>query len=245
MRIGILQADSVLPQFQDIHGDYPAMFVRLLSEPAGDVTFCHYDVTRCEYPSKMGDCDGYLITGSRRSVYDDEPWISALGAFVVRLHEAEVPTIGICFGHQLIAHVLGGKTARADVGWGVGIHRCLVYEQREFMLPGAATVGLIVSHQDQVKTLPEGSRLLAGSDFCPIAMFEFGSMLGIQGHPEFDRRYSRDLMDMRQETLGPNKYRAGVASLMDSPDSDLLGRWMVQFIKAQLQADGPANAVNQ
>lgn len=224
----------MLPRFQEDHGDYPAMFVRLLSQAYGDLTFGHYDVTAGEYPEDPHDCDGYVITGSRQSVYDEEPWIIALGRFVVHLYEAGVPTVGICFGHQLIAHVLGGLTARADVGWGVGIHRSQVYEHRDFMVPSAADVSLIVSHQDQVKALPRGATLLAGSDFCPNAMFECGSMLGLQGHPEFDRRYSRDLMEMRQQVLGEDKYSAGVASLADALDSDLLARWIVRFIQHHL-----------
>ena len=71
-----------------------------------------------------------VITGSKKSVYDDEPWIHDLSNFVLQLHEHKKKTVGICFGHQLIAQALGGRTEAADAGWGVGIHEnqgCLYY----------------------------------------------------------------------------------------------------------------------
>ena len=78
MIVGILQADSVLPQYQAAHGNYPGMFERLLS--THDVQCKHYNVEAMEYPD-IDECDGYLITGSKSSVYDDEPWIVRLSEF--------------------------------------------------------------------------------------------------------------------------------------------------------------------
>ncbi|MFN3238443.1 MAG: glutamine amidotransferase-related protein [Pseudomonadales bacterium] len=128
MKIGILKADSVLEQFQPEHGDYPDMFVRRLGDNAPEsVEFATYDVEHGVYPNHMDDCDGYVITGSKKSVYDDEDWIRALEAYVVELHEHLKPLIGICFGHQLVAQALGGKTEAAAVGWGVGVHESTIH----------------------------------------------------------------------------------------------------------------------
>ncbi|MFT5561975.1 MAG: GMP synthase-like glutamine amidotransferase, partial [Litorivivens sp.] len=87
MKIGILKADSTLPQFQDEFGDYPDMFVaRLSANSEVELNFETYDVEHLVYPETIDACDGYIITGSRKSVYDDEAWIHDLEDYVRLLH---------------------------------------------------------------------------------------------------------------------------------------------------------------
>ena len=220
----------MLPQFQPAHGNYPEMFVQLVSRVAPGMRFRHYNVENHEYPRQPGECDGYIITGSRMSVYDDAPWIRELGEFIVRLHETKTRTVGVCFGHQLIAHCLGGKTEVSS--WGVGIHESDIVRNAAFMDPPLRRLRLIVSHKDQVTALPKGAEVLASSDFCPIGMFQLGGhMLGIQGHPEFGKQYSEDLMDYRRDLLGEEKLMTGIASLAKKPDAQLVGQWMVNFLR--------------
>ena len=172
MRIGILQTDSVREEFQDAFGDYPGMFRSLLSQAAAEaarpVEFAVYDVERGHYPAGVDACDGYVITGSRESVYADLPWIARLSDYVRTLHEARRKTVGVCFGHQLIAHALGGETRAADAGWGVGVHQVRIVGQAPWMQPARRAVSLLSSHKDQVVRAPPGARLLGSNDFCPI-----------------------------------------------------------------------------
>jgi len=90
MRIGILKADSVRDEFQSQFGDYQGMFQRVLDSVAEDaLEYRTYDVLAGDYPESIDTCDGYVITGSRESVYDDQEWISRLGNFVIALHERQ------------------------------------------------------------------------------------------------------------------------------------------------------------
>jgi len=233
LTIGILQTGSVQTEFQPRFGDYPAMFEALLRRTApapGELGFRLWRCEAGEVPA-AADADAYVITGSRHSVYDELPWLPALVERVREILAAGRPVVGICFGHQLLAHFFGGRTARAPQGWGVGVQRATVTRQADWMVPAADEVRLLASHQDQVTALPEGAECFAGSDFCPLAGFTVGDqVLTLQGHPEFSRDYAAALLDARRELLGPAVYERGVASLAEATNEEVMARWIHNFI---------------
>lgn len=236
LRIGILQTDHVREAFVDRHGDYPDMFHQLLHAAALEAgipvpAFLDFDVQHGHYPACVSDCDGYVITGSRDSVYDDRPWIRELESFVLTLHQQRQKLIGICFGHQLIAQALGGETRPAAVGWAVGVHSSRVLAAPAWMQPHSKEYALLSSHKDQVTRLPDGAVRLAENDFCPNAAFTIGDhILAIQGHPEFAKAYSADLMAFRRDLLGETVYQRGLASLEAPIARERVGQWMLSFL---------------
>lgn len=233
MKIGILQTDSVREEFQPAFGDYPDMFMRLLNQATNTpLTFEIYDIVAEQFPKEIDDCDAYLITGSRFSVYEDLAWIHRLRNFVVALDAVQKKLVGICFGHQLIALALGGKAELAQVGWGVGAYTSEVTKMASFMEPTLSKFTALVSHQDQVTSLPEGAECLASSDFCPFAMIQIGNhILTFQGHPEFPVDYSRGLMEVRKDVLGESIFIEGIQSLIKKTDERILARWILNFFK--------------
>jgi len=232
--LGILKADSVNPDLQVTHGDYTDMFQSIFRVADPTLTFNIYDVLASQYPDNIDECDGYLITGSRHSVYEPLPWIQRLGEFVVELHSARKKLLGICFGHQLVAHVLGGRTAKSDRGWGVGRHVTRLYDASHPDWP--SEFALLSSHQDQVQEPPPDAEIIAQSDFCPIAGMMLGQhILTLQGHPEFTRDYARDLLGVRREVLGESLYQAGLASLAEDVHQLEVARLILAFL-----FDGPS-----
>ena len=233
MHIGILQADRVDSAHRARFGDYPAMFADTLRGGLRPkATFEFFDVRHGRYPHRIDDCDGYLITGSRASVYDDDPWIAQLIEFVGELSDAGIKTVGICFGHQLIAQALGGTVGQASAGWGVGVHTWKVVRRESWMRPAMAEFRLLASHQDQVKTLPPGAHLLASSKFCPYAAFVLGDhMLAMQGHPEFTKAYAEFLMHKRRPLLGA-AFEPGIRSLEQLTDAGVIAGWISAFLAA-------------
>jgi GMP synthase-like glutamine amidotransferase len=236
--LGILKADSVNPDLQVQHGDYTVMFVSVLGEADPALRFQIYDVTQFEYPDDLDDCDGYLITGSRHSVYEPIEWITRLGEFVVELNAAKKKLVGICFGHQLVAHVLGGRTAKSSKGWGVGRHETTLLDPSRPQW--SSEFGLLSSHQDQVQSLPQQARVIAQSDFCPIAGMAIGDhIVTLQGHPEFTKAYARDLLGVRRELLGETLYQQGVDSLDEEVHQDRVALIITDFL-AEAAADTAA-----
>jgi len=234
MKIGILNTDAVNPEFAAEFGEYPDMFARLLQAVKPELELISYEVVTGEYPEDIDEVDGYLITGSKLSVYDDVPWIHALKNFIKKLHESKKKTVGICFGHQLVAEALGGKTGPADQGWCVGVHSIKLNADATDYGLCDDEIQLLSNHKDQVQELATDGRLLASTDTCPMAMTAVGDhILTIQGHPEFDKGYARALLDMRREILGDSLYQDAVSSLTEGTDETRVASWIIDFVAGQ------------
>jgi GMP synthase-like glutamine amidotransferase len=228
MRIGLLMCDHVRPEFRDIAGDYPDMFAAWLPQ----ATLVPFEVVHGEFPVDINICDAYLCTGSKYSVYDDEPWIHMLQRFVQVLHEREKPYVGVCFGHQMIGQALGGRVEKAAVGWCVGVHRFTVHKREDWMDPYQPEFNVLMMCQDQIVELPPGAEVLASTADCPIGMIRVGrTVLGLQGHPEFPLEYERTLMQDRVGRIGAEKVDIGLASLGQGLDDLVLAAWMATFME--------------
>lgn len=232
MKIGILKSDDVYPVLAQEYGEYPDMFINLLSKVDPNLHFVIYAVQHGEYPAHIDDVDAYLITGSKASVYDDAGWIHQLIDFVRKLHEAQKKLVGICFGHQLVAHALGGRTAKSEKGWGIGRHSYQLTEQAAEFAPPGEEFSILASHQDQVVEPAEGAEILASSDFCPVAMTRVGDhILTFQGHPEFNPDYAHGLMDVRRDLYNDTLYNQAVDSLTLPLDQLQVAQWIVEFLR--------------
>lgn len=231
MKLGILQCDAVAAELQPEFGDYPDMFRRLLSAADADLTFTTYNLTRDELPATPADCDAWLFSGSKCGANDETGWIHRAADFVRQLHAQRRPTIGICFGHQLIARTLGGRVERA-AGWGVGVHTTRMLQQQPWMQPARDELALLVSHQDQVVELPPGAVQLATHPFCANDMYQLDQhILAFQGHPEFPKGYARTIMERRRERIGESTFQQGMASLKQATDGAVAARWISGFLR--------------
>ena len=98
---------------------------------------------------------------------EDLPWITVLGEFVKLLHQRKKKLIGICFGHQLIASVLGGEAGKASTGWKIGVKVASLNGDFVNKFSGTERFKLLYSHQDQVFKAATGARILASTPGCP------------------------------------------------------------------------------
>ena len=228
MKIGILQCDDVSDEFLPEFGNYPAMFESLLGAIAPGLEFVTYRALDGELPHSHDACDGYITTGSRYSVNDNLAWIADLERFVAALAEAKKKFVGICFGHQLMAKVLGGQVT--DLGWAVGMSCNTVDVKKAWMDSSQDSLNLVVSHRDQISELPPGVEVLASNNFCPNYMIQFGNeMMSVQGHPEFSKAYSSALMEKRKDVIPAPLIAEGRASLAIDADDRLMAQWIVNF----------------
>jgi GMP synthase-like glutamine amidotransferase len=179
---------------QKYDGHYEDFFIKGLSAADASLSFKSYRVFENDFPRDVNECDAWLITGSVSGVYEDLAWIKRLLSFVQAAYAADVPLIGICFGHQLIAQALGGHVIKSPKGWGLG-RQC--YDlHADFEGVNDKKLALYAIHQDQVVEVPPQAQVLASSAHCPIAALRYkGRALSFQPHPEFSREFETDLID--------------------------------------------------
>lgn len=231
MNIGLLECDHVDERFRPIAGGYREMFEALLRPHLPGLRFTYFDVCHAQLPKAADECDGYLCSGSRFSVYEQLDWIEALKSFLRTLHHGDRKLVGICFGHQAIAAALGGEVTRAPQGWGIGVQAMNLVRQEPWMQPPRATCRLQHMHADQVFQLPPDAVLLGSGEHCEVSMFRVGeSLLGIEGHPEFPAAYSEALIRDRAARIGEQTAQAGLASVNRPTDASVVAQWIVRFL---------------
>ncbi|WP_372876329.1 amidotransferase [Pseudomonas sp.] len=236
LSICILETDHIRPELVEQYRGYGWMFQQLFAQQPIAAEFEVFNVIQGQYPDAGRRYDAYLITGSKYDSFGDDPWLQVLRGYVLARYAAGDKLLGICFGHQLLALLLGGKTERAEQGWGLGVQQYQVLEQRPWMQPRAEALSLLIIHQDQVTQAPANATVLAANAFCPIAAYQIGEqVLCWQGHPELVADYSRAILDIRKEHWGEQVCRQAMASLEQAHQGTLVAEWMMRFV-AQDQA---------
>ena len=237
LTIGILLTDHVLDDLQPKHGDQDDFYFKIFGEADINIKLKIYDVTLNNYPSDMDECDGYLITGSKLSVYDDVKWIKDLEQYIRVLNEQKKFLLGVCFGHQLIAKALGGEVCKAEIGWVTGLQSYTFHHNFPWLSDLNQDVKLIHSHQDQITKLPDQATLVASSKNVPIAMYYIDDhIMSIQGHPEFTNEYAYDVVCKRRDIIGEELFKKTEESLLNEVSSYLeVTNWWIEFFKYQFK----------
>jgi len=132
------------------------------------------------------DVEAIILSGSEACLSrpEDRPFFTGLASF---LREVDLPVLGICFGHQLIAHAFGAPVV--DMGRVVEGPEEVVVEEPDIIFSSwdrGDKILVAESHRDMVAQLPEGFELLAKSASCPIEAMRHAlrPIYGVQFHPE-------------------------------------------------------------
>ncbi|HEX6664575.1 MAG TPA: glutamine-hydrolyzing GMP synthase [Gaiellaceae bacterium] len=161
----------------DLGGQYAQLIARRVRECRVYSELVGHGVTPEQVRAR--DPHALILSGGPASVYaEGAPHVDPA------LFDLGIPTLGICYGMQLMALDLGGAVDRTGVSE-FGKTELTASESELFAgLPDEQTVWM--SHRDSVKAPPAGARVVAGSSSTPIAAFEERErgLYGVQFHPE-------------------------------------------------------------
>ena len=181
--------------------------------------------------------DGIVVTGSASLVTDRATWSERTTTWIAEVARTEVPMLGICYGHQLIAHALGGEVADNPRGRQIGTTDITLTEEgkRDPVFGGLGDVLHVpVSHMQSVTVLPDGARLLGTTSADPHHAFAIGDHIwGMQCHPEFDTSIVRGYIEERSIAIAAEGLDPDALSrdCVDSADGTLLLRRFADRIR--------------
>ncbi|RLE24999.1 MAG: glutamine amidotransferase [Acidobacteria bacterium] len=165
------------------------------------------------------DIEGVVITGSPAMVTQRLDWSEATAEWLRRAVPSGLPILGICYGHQLLAHALGGRVAEDPSGREIGTVRVRL-ENSAAADPLFRDLPPVfdaqATHQESVIELPPGAVELAASPHPANHAFRVGPCAwGVQFHPEFDDDVMRSYLQaraqpLRNEGLDPDSILRGV-----------------------------------
>jgi len=197
----IVKTGGTYPDIAARCGDFEDMFVRRLDSSGGFVeTVSPFAGNPLPELSSLA---GVIVTGSHDMVTDRHPWSEKTAHWIRQAVAAEIPVFGVCYGHQLLAHALGGVVGDNPEGkeFGTITIRCNHQAGQDSLFKGLPEKFAVQAcHSQSVLQLPPGATLLASSAMDRHHAFAVGTCAwGVQFHPEFDaevlRRYIRRFAD--------------------------------------------------
>jgi len=155
------------------YGQYNHLIHRTLRD-LGVETKLIENVTPIE---ELKDVDGLVLGGG--------PTLERIGNCELYLEKLDIPFLGVCLGHQLMARFFGGEAGQGDTG-GYAEVKVRIIEENEIFDGLPSELKVWASHADEVKKLPPDFKILATSDVCKVESMKHKSkpIYGIQWHPE-------------------------------------------------------------
>lgn len=198
----ILKTGSTYPVISQTFGDFEHWFVRHLDTDSRPVV---RDVTLEGPPESVAGWSGVVITGSPAMVTEGLPWSEQTASWLGEAVDNDVPLLGVCYGHQLLAHAFGGRVGFRDEGRESGTFPVTLTEEgKQDRLLGQLpeTFPAHLTHAQSVLALPPQAILLAHSDGEPHQAFRIGRRAwGVQFHPEFDHRIMTGYLETQARDL--------------------------------------------
>jgi GMP synthase (glutamine-hydrolysing) len=165
-------------------------------------------------PPAPSSASAFILTGSASNVTERAAWMTRAEPYLRELATSGAPVLGICFGHQIIAHALGGKVTKNPRGREIGTVPVTKVVDDPLWHGLGDPFAVNATHVESVVALPPGARLLATTALDPFAAYALGDRVRcVQFHPEIDGDAMRGYIGarahfMRDEGLDPEHARA-------------------------------------
>lgn len=208
----IIKCGETFPEIKQKHGDFEEWIINRSNLPTN--VFKVINLTAGEQLRHPSEYMAAIITGSQANVDQPLPWMEPLKKWIITARYSNVPVLGICFGHQIIAEALGGRVILNPAGQSVGIVKILLTmegKKNDIYKNTGNSFESFVHHNYIVENLHSDAQVLATNEKQVIYSFKIGKMYGIQFHPEFTPEIMQHYHDILK-TKDANKIRVNIKS---------------------------------
>lgn len=208
----IIKCGETNPELVEKAGDFEHWIINQSNLPSN--VFKIINIAEGDLPKHPSEYMAAIISGSQANVNQRMDWIKQLKNWIITARYSNVPVLGICFGHQIIAEALGGSVKQIAKGPKIGIHTInLTREGKKNILfkQCGSSMESYKLNAFEVVNLPLFAELLATGDDSSVEAFRIDKMYGIQFHAEFTPEIMRYYLN-NSKIEGASKLRVRLKS---------------------------------
>ncbi|EME39851.1 hypothetical protein DOTSEDRAFT_65774 [Dothistroma septosporum NZE10] len=240
LRVAVLECDTPLAAIREQYGNYGDILGKLLQRGTTGAGVCdqpeivisQWDVAgRRAYP-RLADIDAIILSEANVDGNAEDAWILDLIMFVQDAYCSNVPIIGVCFGHQVVARALGATVRRSD-SYEISATKISLTRAGRGLFEDKQYLVLHQMHRDVVESVPAGCVSIGSTPRCQIhGLYQPHRILTLQGHPEFDQFMVERAAAARAEQgiLSDDVAVDGIARAGLPHDGDVVARVMYRFL---------------
>lgn len=208
----IIKTGDTFPSISAIQGDFERWIISGINTSQSNCTVI--DPRKDTNLPALNEFGAVIVSGSHFMVTDQDAWIKTASEWISRILDKQVPLLGICFGHQLLAYVAGGRVCDNPKGKEFGtvnIYGTAEAKRDRLFQFVKFPFKAHVCHSQTVLEMPKSSLRLAFSALDNLQAFSLGSNAwGVQFHPEFNcfaaQAYIKECREgLSGEGLDPDK----------------------------------------
>jgi len=201
--IYILKTGKTFQAAQKRFGDFEQWIVDSLRRERNDIKTV--DIENGEPLPSVRSAKGFIITGSHSMVTDELQWSVALEKYIKNVVSKDIPMLGICYGHQLIAKALGGRSDYNPKGKEIGTVMISTVNSGgsdPLLKDLPKKFCAYVTHSQSVLKLPPRAKVLGKNAHDPHQIVRFAARCwGVQIHPEFNESIIKEYILRQKEEL--------------------------------------------
>jgi GMP synthase (glutamine-hydrolysing) len=230
----IIKTGSTYEEIFDKHGDFEDHIIKQAGLIKKDVIIS--EVFKNENLPPLKNVCGIIITGSHAMVTDREAWSLYTSIWLTNAVRENIPILGICYGHQLLAEVFGGTVNYHPQGEEHGTVKIeLTNEGKKDPLFGVLPNHFLghVTHAQTIITPPQNTKVLAKNDFDGFQAVSFAENIwGVQFHPEFNKDIMKLYIDLDRDTFIKKNYDVDAIynSIEENPFGEIILKRFIEIV---------------
>jgi GMP synthase (glutamine-hydrolysing) len=203
----IIQTGDPVKLAVDQFGGFADWFIRDLGIKAEQALVVNVHQGQLLPDIKTVDLSAVIVTGSASMVTEHTDWMLYTQKWLESALAKKTPTMGVCFGHQLLADLLGGQVDYNLNGRNMGVSACHLNDagKNDILFSGLSqsnSFNTFVSHQQSVQILPKSVTLLGSCELDKNHVFRYQNHVwGVQFHPEWNQDIMRTYIQQRKSAL--------------------------------------------